>query len=114
MKTQVSKSDVMRRAWNIRLSPYHNTYQYKFSECLRRAWYVEKEEIVFREKEATLLAERERERAWRAKDTPERRAEREARIGRTCGAMMMEEEEAGGIRALIFGPVTTIILGKSN
>lgn len=56
MKTEkINKSAVMKRAWNIYRGKYH--YSNSFGECLRRAWQVEKDNIVYRAKQAE-------EKAW--------------------------------------------------
>jgi hypothetical protein len=52
MKTteKISKAAVMTRAWNIFRGKYH--YSDKFSECLRRAWQVERDNVASRAKQA--------------------------------------------------------------
>lgn len=48
MKTQISKSKVMTRAWNIFRG--NNPFSYSFSAALRRAWEVEKATIIYEAK----------------------------------------------------------------
>lgn len=58
MKTTISKSAVMTRAWNIFKG--NNPYSYSFSAALRRAWEIEKANIVYEAKKAAEEAERAR------------------------------------------------------
>ena len=58
MKTTISKSKVMKRAWQIARG--NNPYSYSFSAALTRAWEVEKAEIVYAEKMAARAAEKAR------------------------------------------------------
>ncbi|MDH6356266.1 hypothetical protein [Parabacteroides sp. PF5-9] len=64
--SKISKRDVMNRAWRI----YKGKYKYSdsFAECLRRAWEVEKEYVVYRAEQAAIEAEKERLAKWHASD----------------------------------------------
>ena len=42
MKTKISKRDVMKRAWNIFKMNFTYYVKMTWSECLKRAWSVEK------------------------------------------------------------------------
>ena len=59
MKTTIDKSKVMKRAWSIfrlNMSMYRT-----FAECLKRAWEIEKKNIIYRaEQEAIAAAEIQR------------------------------------------------------
>ena len=55
MKTTISKSAVMKRAWNI-FRGRNADYNYSFSASLRRAWWVEKESIAAQQRKAEELA----------------------------------------------------------
>jgi hypothetical protein len=46
---KISRRDVMNRAWRIYRS---GRYSADFGDCLRRAWWVEKENAVYRVKKA--------------------------------------------------------------
>ena len=58
MKATISKSAVMNRAWNIFRG--NNPYSCSFSAALRRAWYVEKETIIYDARKAAEAAEKAR------------------------------------------------------
>ena len=48
----------MTRAWNIYRGKYH--YSDSFAECLRRAWEVEKANVIYNARKAAEEAERKR------------------------------------------------------
>ena len=55
MAQKIDKAAVMRRAWRIfksRGQGFLNAYNDTFANALSRAWYVEKETIAYREREA--------------------------------------------------------------
>ncbi|MDH6356966.1 hypothetical protein [Parabacteroides sp. PF5-9] len=64
--SKISKRDVMNRAWKI----YKGKYKYSdsFAECLRRAWEVEKEYVIYRAEQAAIEAEKERLAKWQASE----------------------------------------------
>ena len=53
MKTSISKSAVMKRAWSIYRSG-HSFYSLSFSASLSRAWEIEKQNIIDRAKKAEV------------------------------------------------------------
>lgn len=59
MKTKVNKSNLLKRAWSI----YRGTsvYSFSFSDSLKRAWEVEKENIAYAERKEQEAAEKEAE-----------------------------------------------------
>lgn len=66
MKTQVDKSEIMKRAWRIFRG--NNPYSYSFSDALRRAWFVAKANIAYEVKQAEIAAEKARLDAYHASD----------------------------------------------
>lgn len=69
MKTRISKSDVMKRAWSIYKSDcgsmYSDGYFYNFknfSDCLKRSWVIEKANIEY-----NLQKIKEQRNAWTPK-----------------------------------------------
>lgn len=58
MKTQVNKSQLMKKAWNIFKG--NNPFNYSFSAALRRAWEVEKENVEYYKRVAEKAEERAR------------------------------------------------------
>ncbi|MDH6342922.1 hypothetical protein M2480_002052 [Parabacteroides sp. PFB2-12] len=63
--SKISKRAVMIRAWNIYR---RGSYSKNFGECLSRAWWVEKETIIYNAKQAAIEAEKERLAKWHASD----------------------------------------------
>lgn len=66
MKTTISKSAVMTRAWKIFKG--NNPYSYSFSAALRRSWEVERANIAYEAKKAAEEAEKARLAAYHASD----------------------------------------------
>jgi hypothetical protein len=66
MTTQISKSDVMKRAWSIYKN--HRNMFPTFSLALTRAWFVEKESLKYRQQQEAIAADEERERIWKVSD----------------------------------------------
>lgn len=66
---RVSKSDVMKKAWTIYKKTSYNSFitdsKRRFASCLERAWQAEKENVIYRAKQAE-----EKEREERNKDLP--------------------------------------------
>lgn len=62
MNPTINKSQLMKRAWNIFRG--NNPYSWSFSESLRRAWFVEKDNIRY-EAEKAEKARKAAERAAR-------------------------------------------------
>lgn len=106
MAQKIDKAAVMRRAWRIfksRAQGFLNAYNDTFANALSRAWWVEKEAIAYREREAEKERIRELNRINR-----QREAELHDRLRRPDGtvhfedilrAKGMEEEWAKGVTA---------------
>ena len=55
METKIDKSKVMKRAWGIYC--LNMTLYSSFSACLKRAWQIEKENMVYNNKQEAISQE---------------------------------------------------------
>lgn len=63
MKTEINKSNLMKRAWSIFRSG-DSFYSKSFSLALSRAWEVEKANAEYRRREAKRISEEDMFSAW--------------------------------------------------